>query len=165
MFGYKNLKDTIKSKVAVLTDPEDTSTNPQPIFRNVLGGKPKKPVFYKGPGAIVLLANASNTDWKGIHKQKRLSVVQGAVLTFIPGDDEKAMDKCLHYSDIVGDIFEDRFSLGIPGTQVEPVKGMSQGWRVVDLSKATDMNTNQLKKTTTAATFFNVYKGKEKTKK
>jgi|GEM_PF-5255942 hypothetical protein len=165
MFGYKNLKDVLKSKVAGLTDPEDTSNPSKPIFKSVISGKPSKVSFYSGPGAVILLANASTVNWKGMHKQKRLSVVQGAVLTFIPGDTEDSMDKCLHYSDIVGDLFEDRYALGIEGTQVEPVQSMAQGWRIVDLTKATDMNTKQLKKTTTAATFFNVYKGKERMKK
>lgn len=162
MFGYSKLLDTIIDKVAALTDPEDESADPHPIYQSVISGRPSKLSFYRGPGAVILLSNASNVVWKGMRKQHRVSVVQGAVLTFIPGDDDQAMHRCLHYSDIVGGLFDDRYILGIPGSWVEPVASMAQGWRIIDLTKAIDLSTGQLTKTTTAATFFNVHKNHEK---
>lgn len=183
MFGYKTVMETMETKIKQLTDPTKTipSTDsngdpilddegnpvlipdPTPIFADVGIGKPSRISFFDGPAAILVFANVPNLSFKGMGGQMRRVTIQGAVLTFIPGNDRDALLTCLHYSDIVGDFFEKKSNLELAGAIIEPLTSNSQGWRVIDVNKFfNNRSTSQLVPNTTGTSIFQITKAKEK---
>lgn len=171
MYDYVKLIKAEQSGLLALTDPSltipgiptddnptpDPIPDPTPILFACEYGIPKKIEFWNKVGAILLFGNVATSDYMGINKQRLTQVIQGAVITFVPGDDPSAMERCLHYSDIIGDYFEKKSALGIPGVTHELMNSNSQGWKTIDLRKFLDIDTKQLDMITTATTTFQIY--------
>lgn len=156
MYGYKNLLATLQSKIEVITDP--FADDPEkPIFSNVELGDPENIGLYAGAFAVVLFADTTKTGAAGMRGQSKAALIQGAVLTIIPGDNSAAALECVHYSDLVEDLLEDEYVLGISNCEIN-VPENSQNWRVVQIKGKTD----KPKKCTVAATPFMITKSKER---
>jgi len=181
MYGYDEILLALQDKLGEVVDPNATipaldvdgkpvldddgnpTTTPDltPIFTNIEIGKPKKPAFYEKVGGILILGTVTKTGSKGSNGQAQYQIIQGAIITLVPGDDKAATLKCLHYSDIVGDFCEDKTALNLKGTTIELLESNSQGWRPIDISKFTSMNVSQFKMTSTATTIFQITRMKQ----
>lgn len=156
LYDYDLWLEVVRAGVSNLTDPR-TPDDETPIFPSgVEIGKPNKVDFWNNPGATLIFANVIKTEDVGIiSKQKTIQTVQGAVITFVPGNDGPAISKTLHLTDIVGDLFDKTTAFG-PGVETRLLPSISQGWRAVDISKVIPLNANQLKMTSTGTTVFQI---------
>jgi hypothetical protein len=66
LYGYANLHETIRAKIATLTDPNDTSPNPQPIYNDVIIGHPENISIYDGNLTMIILGGVPQEGYKGI---------------------------------------------------------------------------------------------------
>lgn len=158
MYGYKKVIEALQAKVAALTDPEETTGTH--IFSKVTIGQPEKISFYNGPGAVLLFGDVSKIECRGTGGQLKQATIDGAIITFIPGNTAKSVLKCYHYSDIIGDLLENRKALELRGCTITNSTTTPHNWRTVDVNKAT--NPKQPKKCIAGATLFTITKSKEK---
>jgi len=162
MYGYKKVILKMQEKLRLLTDPEDESENPKPIFGdNVDFGQEELTGMYGSPAkAIILFADTDKIGSQGMRGQSKQAQITGTVITLIPGDNSAAALECLQYSDIVEDFLENENCLEIPGCLVEVTDSGAQNWRVVDISGNPKGN-NKPNKVTAASTQFIITKTKE----
>lgn len=155
MYDYDLWLEVVAAAMANLTDPR-TPDDDTPIYPSgVEVGKPVKIDFWDNVGATVMFANVIKTEDLSVNKQKQIQTIQGAVITYVPGNDGPAVKRALHITDIVGDFFDKKSAIG-QGTETRLMPTISQGWRAIDISKIIQLNLNQLKMTSTGTTIFQI---------
>jgi hypothetical protein len=166
MYGYKLLIEVLQSCIQELSDPEaflpesPDIPDESPIFKNVEIGNPSDLSFWNTIGAILMFGQVTKTDADGSNDQRKYQLIQGAVITIVPGDEASNYMKMLHYSDIVGDFCENNSALGLPGTTIDLIESNSQGWRLMDISKFSRATLKQLDMASTATTIFQIKRPK-----
>ena len=155
MYDYDLWLEIVQAAISTLTDPR-LPDDDSPIYPSgVEIGKPVKVDFWNNPGATLLFANVIKTEDKAINNQKTIQTIQGAVITFVPGNEGPSVKKALHLTDIVGDFFDKKTAVGM-GTETRLMPTISQGWRTIDIGKIIQLNLNQLKMTSTGTTVFQI---------
>ncbi len=161
MYGYDIVIKALQKKLGELTDPQDTSNNPGSIYSNVeFGQEELKSLYGVNAKAVILFSNTDKIGSQGMRGQSKQVVIEGAIVTLVPGDNSEAAIKCYHYSDIAEDFLENENCLGIPGCKVEVPDDSAQNWTVVDVS-GNPRGNNRPNKATAAATKFMITKVKE----
>jgi hypothetical protein len=159
MYNYDTMLEVVQANIAELTDPRETTEDP--IYMNVEIGRPTMLDFWNNVGATLLFGDVIKTEEVGSNNQQKIQTLQGAVITYVPGIDGPAVLKMLHLTDIVGDFFERKNSLGIPGVSTELLPSTSQGWRIADIGKILNIKLPQLKLTSTGTTIFLIHLPKQ----
>lgn len=161
MYGYDIVIEALQEKLKTLTDPKDTSENPKPITTSVeFGQEELKSLYGAEVKFIILFSDTDKIGSQGMRGQSKQVVIEGAVVTLIPGDNSAAAIKCYRCSDIVEDFLENENCLDLPGCIVEVPDDGAQNWTVVDVS-GNPRGNNRPNKATAAATKFKITKRKE----
>lgn len=130
---YDTIIQTMREKIKALTDPEDTSEDPKPLFENVRYSIPDKISLFGGSLAVIRFRKARLEQLEaGMHESAK---IPGAIFILLPGDTEESVLKILRYSDIVGAYLENWDLLGIPGCRVDVLKNDAQNWDVLNISQ------------------------------
>ncbi|MBZ2167009.1 hypothetical protein [Methanobacterium spitsbergense] len=166
MYDLETVKATFKTKLKDLTDPWDISEDPKPIIVNLTRGEPDLISLQDGvlAGLVFMggMEQPLGLNKRGpinavISKPKRQvwqSDITGAVVLFVPGNDDDADTVATHLSDVVSDFFKDPDCLGLPGVIVTPlITGNSMNWRPLTISLE---NTKKPIKSLTAAIKFSI---------
>jgi len=161
MYGYDIVIEAMQKKLKTLTDPKDTSENPEPITKAVeFGHEELKSLYGQGVKFIILFSNTDKISSQGMRNQSKQAVIEGAIVTLVPGDNSEAAIECYHYSDVVEDFLENENCLDLPGCIVEVPDDGAMNWGVVDVSD-NPRGSNKPNKATAASTKFKITKTKE----
>jgi hypothetical protein len=134
MYGFKKALLSIQGEIKKLSDPDETSQDP--IYKNVILGQAENIGLYNGALASVIIATTPKTGAQGARRQAERAIIQGAVITYIPGVGTNSVLKCIHYSDIVGDWLETNNSTLIgKGISLEKNEDNTHNWRPVNVSE------------------------------
>ena len=168
MYDLETVKATLQIKLKELTDPYDTSNNPEPVLVNVMRGEPDLISLFDGTLAGLVFIhsteqqlglnkhvpiNAAINNMKGKSQSWIMNLVGGVVL-FVPGNDDDSDTIATQLSDVVSDFFKDSDCLELPGVSTSPLtSGASMNWRPLTITLE-----NQQKpiKSLTAAIKFNI---------
>ena len=149
MYDLETVKSTLKTKLEGLTDPYDTSQNPQPILAHVIRGEPDLLSLFDGPLAgivsIHLTEQPNGTDKRspinaavtnqGNKRQSWTATLIGAIVLFVPGNDDDADTIATQLSDVVSDFFKDENCLDLQGVTISPLtQGASMNWRPITVT-------------------------------
>lgn len=161
MYDLELIKSTLKTKLKALTDPYDTSTTPKTVLQNVIRGEPDKIGLFNGTLGVLLFSDA-NEKMLGLSKRGQLGTprrqiwqitVDGAIVLFVPRNDDAADSVATHLTDVVSDFFKDNNALELPATSVTTPQNQSMAWRPIDVVLE---NTKKPKKCLTAAIKFTI---------
>ena len=143
MYDLETVKSTLKTRLMELTDPYDTSENPSKVFGNVIRGHPDIISLFDGPLAtIIWMANKESpfgtnkkspinavVNNQGNKRQSWIAELTGAIVFYVPGNDDSADTVATQLSDIVSDFFKDENALGLSGVSLKPLtEGNSMAW-------------------------------------
>lgn len=137
MYQYDTIIDALKDELTDLVDPSiplSEGGTGEAIYGAVSIGQPSNLSLYNGPLAVIVFGSKESKT--GINNQGRKAIITGAIATFIPGQNEDSVKKCLHYCDIVEYALEDNPTLlDMKGVRIQPLKqGKTQEWTSVNVS-------------------------------
>jgi hypothetical protein len=157
MYGFRKTEGALQGKMQTITDPEDPSENPQPIFSDVLLAKPINLELFNGPIVILKLSAVPTIKPAEIGEPVGNAIFNGGAFIFIPGDDEEAARLCKHYTDILGAFLRINELLWqeLPGCIITMFDNQVHDFKIVNVDPK---NTKTPRKSTASATFFTVSK-------
>lgn len=148
LYGYKQLYLTVKNAILNLAYP-DTD---EKLYKNVVINPPENLGLYNGPLAVLLFGKVKRKSSEiGLWKE---AMIQAALLTFIPGENEAAALRCVNNCDIIEAYLD---TSPITGIQTIVDDDNSQDWKVVDVGR----DKKKPKKCTAGGTLFTIIKSKE----
>lgn len=137
MYGFKDAFLAVQEELKTLTDPSNWDGNEDKIFKNVIIGQAENIGLYNGPLASLLFGFTPKTGAIGMGGRGRLATIEGAVITFVPGMNEEAVLRCVHYCDVIGDWLESPTSptLKDEGITIKKIGTDTHNWRTMNVSR------------------------------
>jgi hypothetical protein len=131
-YNYTDILDTLHEKITALTN---SSSPPTPIYNDVVIGESPNISLINGTLAEIFLSRVLKEGYRGLKNQGRAALVEGVIITIVPGTNEAAFKTCIDSCDFVEEFFENKKSLGLDGVLTSTPGSMNQNWRIVDVNK------------------------------
>lgn len=144
LYDLEYVKSQTVSAYSMITDPFDTSEDPEPMLGHIIRGEPTKIALFDKPLGVMMFVNGpekslglAKTEGSLLAPRKQVyqMTVGGAILLFVQGDNDPADIELTHLSDVINAAAKHSDFLNIPGTVINPVStGDSINWRPINVT-------------------------------